>query len=66
MKGKQIWLLEDEDLTNMYSHFHHKKDIILWCHVRKNDESPSTSTSAICNVENKNKTNTRSIHCMIP
>ena len=55
MKGKQTWILED-DLTNMYSRLRNKKDVVLWCHVRKNDEDPSTSISS---AEKNSKTNTR-------
>lgn len=45
MKGKQVWIVEDEDLATMYSLFNNKKDIILWCHVRKSDECASAANT---------------------
>ena len=31
MKGKQVWLVEDSDVAEMYSRFKTKQDITLWC-----------------------------------
>ena len=35
MKGRQVWLLESDDLISMYTLFKNKKEIILWCHIQK-------------------------------
>ena len=35
MKGRQVWLLESNDLISMYTLFMNKKEIILWCHIQK-------------------------------
>ena len=37
IKGKQMWLVEDTDLSEMYTCFKTKHDIILWCFVQKHD-----------------------------
>lgn len=44
MKGKQVWLVEDSDVAEMYSRFKTKQDITLWCFVRKGDDTSSKSS----------------------
>ena len=43
MKGKQVWLVEDDDLAEMYTRFKTKQEITLWCHVRKEDDGTSVT-----------------------
>ena len=38
LKGKQVWLVEDADVDEMYTHFK-KREITLWCHIQtENDQ----------------------------
>ena len=32
LKGKQRWLINDDDLDDMYCIYERKKEVILWCH----------------------------------
>jgi len=37
MKGKQLWLVEDIDLKEMYELFKKKHEFSLWCFIQKNN-----------------------------
>ena len=39
IKGKQMWLVENADLSEMYTRFKTKHDIMLWCFVQKHDSA---------------------------
>ena len=42
LKGKTQWLTDDEDLTDMYSKYGGKHDILLWC-LKQMDDQPGSS-----------------------
>ena len=46
-KGKQRWLASDEDLSDMYTVYEGKKEVLLWCCIeqgsKRRAESPSDS-----------------------
>ena len=44
LKGRQVWLVEDGDVIEMYSRFKKRQCITLWCFVRKPDQ-PCTNSS---------------------
>ena len=44
LKGRQVWLVEDADVIEMYSRFKKRQCITLWCFVRKPDQ-PCTNSS---------------------
>lgn len=45
LKGKQIWLTEDDDFEDMYSRFK-KHEITLWCHVQKDTATQENQQSS--------------------
>ena len=52
VKGKQVWLVDDEDIAEMYTRFKTKQEITLWCHAQKGSEETSVASdkqrSATC------------------
>ena len=44
VKGKQVWLVDDEDIAEMYTRFKAKQEITLWCHAQKGSEETSVAS----------------------
>ena len=39
VKGKQRWLMNNEDVADMYTVHEGKKEILLWCYAQKCQEA---------------------------
>ena len=59
LKGKTQWLTDDEDLTDMYSKYGGKHDILLWC-LKQMDDQPGSSVASVHLKKKKQNTTTYS------
>ena len=51
-KGKLRWLLNDQDIEDMYKIYLQKREILLWCSARKENERAKKRTHSPVSLPN--------------